>query len=398
MKKLSSLAVLSLMAMSTMFVSCSGDDDNGGGSSDDDGGDENTIVVSENITQDAIWETGKTYVLAGRIAVVSGAHLEIQPGVVVKGEMGEGADASALIIARGATIDAEGEPNLPIIFTSVGDEITPEQVASGDFSSPNLSSTTSGLWGGLIVLGNARISASAETVGIEGIPASDPNGLYGGTNDTESSGTLRYISIRYSGTDIGEGNEIQGLTLGGVGSGTVVENIEIVGSADDGIEWFGGKVNVTNVVVWNCGDDGIDTDQSWSGTLNNFAVIGAQGHAFELDGPEGSSDYGPHTIQNGFIKMSTSDFTTQDIINTDENSNVNLSNLYFTDLVEGQIINRIDAANVSFNNIYLNTTADDLINRIPEGSSVPSWLHAGTTYTFNGSSLNWTWAAQANQF
>lgn len=398
MKKLSSLTVLSLMAVSALFVSCSGDDDNGGGDGDGDPQEENTIIVNENITTPTIWETGKTYVLAGRIAVTSGASLTIQPGVVVKGEMGEQADASTLIIARGATINAVGEPNLPIIFTSIGDEITPEQVASGDFSSPNLSATTSGLWGGLIVLGNAKISASAETVGIEGIPASDTNGLYGGNNDTESSGSLKYISIRFSGTDIGEGNEIQGLTLGGVGSGTVIENIEIVGSADDGIEWFGGKVNVSNVVVWNCGDDGIDTDQSWTGTLDNFAVIGASGYAFELDGPEGANDYGPHTIKNGFIRMSTSDITTQEIINTDENSNVNLQNLYFTDLVDGQIINRIDAENVSFSNIYLNTTTQDLINRIPEGFDVPSWLLAGTTSTFNASPLSWTWASQAGQF
>src|SRR5690606_32902919 len=285
------------------------------------------------------------------------------------------------------------------------DEISPEQVATGNFSSPNLSSTTSGLWGGLIVLGNARISASAETVGIEGIPASDPNGLYGGTNDSESSGTLKYISIRYSGTDIGEGNEIQGLTLGGVGSGTTIEHIEIVGSADDGIEWFGGKVNVSNVVVWNCGDDGIDTDQSWTGILDNFAVIGASGHAFELDGPEGSADYGPHTIKNGFIRMSTPNITTQELINTDANSNVilqkapsynstqglnntnaksklNLQNMDFKKFGNWPIIKRIDAANVSFHTIYLNTTEDDLINRVPVGASVPSWLHAGTTNTF----------------
>lgn len=397
MKKLSSLAVLSLMSFSMLFTSCSSDDDNSGGDGGDGGDDENTIIVETNISSSTTWETGKTYILAGRIAVTSGATLTIEPGVVVKGEMGEGPDASALIIARGAKIEAVGTAERPIIFTSVGDEITPEQVEGGDFSSPNLSSTISGLWGGLIVLGNAKISASAETVGIEGIPASDQNGLYGGNNDTESSGTLKYISIRYSGTDIGEGNEIQGLTLGGVGSGTVIENIEVVGSADDGIEWFGGKVNVKNVVVWNCGDDGIDTDQSWSGTLDNFAVVGAQGHAFELDGPEGSSDFGPHTIKNGFIRMSTADFTTQEIINTDENSNVRLQNLYFTNLVDGQIINRIDAANVSFTDIFLDTTADDLVNRIPEGASVPSWLKAGTTNTFNASGLSWTWAAQANQ-
>src|SRR5690606_13927166 len=157
MKKLSSLAVLSLMAVSALFVSCSSDDDNGGGGDGDGDGDASTIIVSENITsQDEVWETGKTYVLAGRIAVVSGAKLTIQPGVVVKGEMGEAADASALIIARGAQIEAIGSPQLPIIFTSIGDEITSAQVANADFSSPNLSSTANGLWGGLIVLGNAK--------------------------------------------------------------------------------------------------------------------------------------------------------------------------------------------------------------------------------------------------
>jgi len=400
MKKLSSLAVLSLMAVSSLFVACSGDDDNGGdGGGGGDGGTENTVIVTGNITStDEVWETGKTYILAGRIAVVSGAKLTIQPGVVVKGQAGTGANATALLVAKGATINAVGEPNLPIIFTSVADEITPEQIAQGNFASPNLEPTTNGLWGGVIVLGNAKISASAASVQIEGIPSSDTNGLYGGSNDSDNSGTLKYISIRHGGANIGEGNEINGLTLGGVGSGTTIDNIEIVGNQDDGIEWFGGKVNVSNVVVWNCGDDGIDTDQSWSGTLNNFAVLSVDGYAFELDGPEGSADYGPHTLKNGFIRMSSSDITTDELINTDENSNVNLQNLYFTDLVDGQIINRINAANVSFSNIYLNTTANDLINRIPEGSSVPSWLHAGTTNTFNGSGLSWTWAKSAGQF
>lgn len=387
------------MAVSALFVSCSSDDDNGGGGDGDGDGDASTIIVSENITsQDEVWETGKTYVLAGRIAVVSGAKLTIQPGVVVKGQAGTGANATALLVAKGGTINAAGEPNMPIIFTSVADEITPEQVAQGNFVSPNLEPTTNGLWGGVIVLGNAKISASAASVQIEGIPSSDTNGLYGGDNDADNSGVLKYISIRHGGANIGEGNEINGLTLGGVGSGTTIDNIEIVGNQDDGIEWFGGKVNVSNAVVWNCGDDGIDTDQSWSGTLNNFAVLSVGGHAFELDGPEGSAMYGIHTIKNGFIRMSSDEITTQEIINTDDNSNVSLQNLYFTDLVDGQIINRLSAENLSFSSIYLNTSAGDLINRIPEGESVPSWLHSGTTNTFNGSNLSWTWAKAAGQF
>lgn len=110
----------------------------------------------------------------------------------------------------------------------------------------------------MIVLGYAPISADALTAQIEGIPPSDPNGLYGGDQPFDNSGVIKYVSIRHGGTNIGEGNEINGLTLGGVGSNTIIENIEIVANQDDGIEWFGGTVNVTNVVLWNVGDDAVD--------------------------------------------------------------------------------------------------------------------------------------------
>ncbi len=256
------------------------------------------IEISSNITSDQTWETGKTYILKSRISVVGGVTLTIQPGVIVKGEAGTGANASALLIARDATLIADGNADQPIIFTSVADEIEPGMVES-----PNLDPTLNGLWGGLIVLGNARISADAETVQIEGIPPSDQNGLYGGTNDNDNSGVLRFISIRHGGANIGEGNEINGLTLGGVGRETIIENIEVVANQDDGIEWFGGTVNVKNALVWNPGDDAIDTDQAWAGMLDNFVVITGSDtdHALEIDGPEGSYLAG-HTVKNGSCK------------------------------------------------------------------------------------------------
>ncbi len=256
-------------------------------------------IIEENITSDVTWETGKTYILANRIVVTDGATLTIQPGVVIKGEAGSGANATALIIARGGKINAAGTAEAPIIFTSIADEIAPGQIAS-----PNLDSDLSGLWGGLIVLGRAPGSFAGDVseIQIEGIPASDTNGLYGGTDPEDNSGVLKFISIRHGGANIGEGNEINGLTLGGVGSGTVIENIEVVGNQDDGIEWFGGTVNVTNAIVWNSDDDAIDTDQAWSGTLDNFIVISGSetDHALEIDGPEGSL-LGAHTLINGTI-------------------------------------------------------------------------------------------------
>lgn len=258
------------------------------------------VFVNGNITANTTWATGKVYVLSGRITVTTGATLTIQPGVIVKGEVGTGANASALVIARGAKINAVGTATQPIIFTSVADEIKPGQIAS-----PNMDPTLEGLWGGILILGNAKgsFAGGVTEIQIEGIPASDTNGLYGGSNDADNSGVLKYISIRHGGANIGEGNEINGLTLGGVGSGTVIENIEVVANQDDGIEWFGGTVSVKNALVWNSGDDALDTDQAWAGTLDNFIVICGTNtdHALEIDGPEGTYN-AAHTVKNGSVK------------------------------------------------------------------------------------------------
>ena len=264
------------------------------------GAEPTTIRVTSNITANTTWVTGKTYILGARIFVVAPAKLTIQKGVIVKGEAGTGANATALVIARGAQIDAQGTATEPIIFTSVADEIAPGQIAG-----TNLEPTVEGLWGGLIVLGRAKCSFAGDVteLAIEGIPATDTNGLYGGTNDADNSGIIKYISIRHGGSLIGASNEINGLTLGGVGSGTVIENVEVVANQDDGIEWFGGTVSVKNALIWNSGDDAVDTDQSWAGTLDNFIVISGVNtdHALEIDGPEGTYN-AAHTVKNGSVK------------------------------------------------------------------------------------------------
>ena len=358
---------------------------------------ENKIINSD-ITQNTTWYSDTVYQLGGRISVVDGVTLTIQPGTIIKGEAGTGANATALLIARGGKLIAEGTPSLPIIFTSVADEITPEQILTGNFKSPNLDPTINGLWGGLIVLGRAPISASNTTgdvssVQIEGIPTSDPNGLYGGINPHDNSGIISYVSIRHGGANIGSGNEINGLTLGGVGNSTVVNNIEIVANQDDAIEFFGGTVNVSYLVSWNAGDDGIDTDQSWNGNLTDFVVISPGNHCFELDGPEGSYEAG-HNISNGDIYVGSG----QDLINVDQNSIVNLSHLYFTDIQSNlSKINRTTAPGVTFSNIVLNVdnnTVGDYIN----GTLPQSAVVGGQIPKANTSGLGWTWASQENVF
>lgn len=258
------------------------------------------IIKSGQITQDETWDSTKVVQLSGRVTVTNGATLTIKPGTVIKAEAGQEANASTLIIARGAKIMAEGTSSSPIIFTSTSDKIQP-----GEIVSPNLDPTYSGLWGGILILGKAPISVPGNVIStqIEGIPPSDTNGLYGGNNPTDNSGVLKYVSIRHGGALIGAGNEINGLTLGGVGSGTTIENIEVVANFDDGIEWFGGSVNCTNLLVWHQGDDAFDIDQSYSGTINNIISIAnnSSDHALEIDGPEGSMN-GSFTLTNGTFR------------------------------------------------------------------------------------------------
>jgi hypothetical protein len=400
--KLNLFAIL-MLSLGVLFVACNNDDEM---ITDPDPVDENVIIVSENVTADATWTRDKIYQLAARVTVVDGVTLTIEPGTIIKGEAGSAANATALLVARGGTLIADGTANAPIIFTSVADEIQPEDVSAGNFGSPNLDPDINGLWGGVIVLGNATISASNDDdediseVQIEGIPTSDPNGLYGGNDDADNSGILRYISIRHGGTNIGAGNEINGLSLGGVGTGTTIENIEIVANQDDGVEWFGGTVDVTNVVVWNVGDDAIDTDQSWQGTLDNFIIVTPLGHNFELDGPEGTFEAG-HTIQNGTVLSSVFDSEgdvdrgSEDLINTDANSIVTLRNIFITGIADGQVVNRTTGnPGVVFENVTLDVDAANLNDYIDDGDA-PAGITAGGTPQADASVFAWTWAGQA---
>ena len=235
-------------------------------------------IITGLITEDTYWYADTAYEMAGKVVVEEGVTLFIEAGTVVKARDGQGSLSTALIIAQGGKIQATGTTEAPIVFTSIYDNGT------------NLDETDMGLWGGIVVLGYAPISADAATALIEGLPANEPFAVYGGNNIHDNSGVLEYVSIRHAGTLLGDGNELNGLTLGGVGSATVIDNIEVVGNLDDGIEFFGGTVNASNLLVWAQGDDAFDIDQAYAGTISNFVnVEGSESdHALEIDGPEGS--------------------------------------------------------------------------------------------------------------
>ena len=265
-------------------------------------------TLEGNITENKTLDASKIWLIKGRVSVIDGTTLTIPAGTIIKAASGTGADASTLIVARGGKMIANGTAENPIIMTAAADNI--EVGGTYPESGPALNVDTRGLWGGLLILGRAPCSFKSDVteLQIEGIPTSDTNGLYGGSVADDNSGSFQYISIRHGGAEIGEGNEINGLTLGGVGSGTTVNQIEVLGNVDDGIEFFGGTVKATNLLVWGQGDDAIDIDQGYAGTIDGALVVltAASDHGFEIDGPEGSAP-GRFTLKNATVIGATDD-------------------------------------------------------------------------------------------
>ena len=244
-------------------------------------------------------DAANVYVLNGFVFVNSDQTLTIPAGTVIKGKSGQGENASALIVARGGSINATGTSTAPIIFTAEADGIAPGEIVG------TLPANARGLWGGVIVLGAATNNNTTTDKFIEGLPATDSRSQYGGTEDSDNSGTIQYVSIRHGGTDIGNGNEINGLTLGSVGNGTTIEHIEVIANKDDGVEWFGGAANVKWALVANCGDDSFDYDEGWHGNVQYAATFhaGSGDRAGEHDGGPSDNETGMPFATPTFANM-----------------------------------------------------------------------------------------------
>lgn len=231
-------------------------------------------LVSGNLTLPR--RAGTAYEINGRVDVGvdrggSGtggaqANLTIEPGVLVYANT-TNADNDFLVVNRGSTITADGLANAPIIFTA-------QQNLTG-----NVTDESQGLWGGVIIAGRAPVSncnlsgVSGGAANCENVVEGTGNALYGGGTAGDNSGIMRYVQIRYSGTVITPNNELQGLTTGGVGSGTRLEYIQIHNSSDDGIEIFGGTHNARYFVVTGADDDSLDTDVGWKGFMQFVIAI-----------------------------------------------------------------------------------------------------------------------------
>jgi hypothetical protein len=193
------------------------------------------------------FEKNTVYVLDGLVFVNEGQTLTIEPGTIIKGKSGQGENASALIVARGGKIFAQGTLDEPIIFTSEYDQID-RDINGKLIDNNNFDSSNTGFWGGLIVLGKAGLNSSPGTTAIEGMTF-DSRGIYGGNDDADDSGILKYISIRHGGSNIGAGNAISGLMLGGVGNQTSIDFVEVFANASDGIRLYGGTAQLKHTIV-----------------------------------------------------------------------------------------------------------------------------------------------------
>ncbi|PCD03579.1 hypothetical protein COC42_04225 [Sphingomonas spermidinifaciens] len=231
-------------------------------------------VLTSNLTLPR--RAGTAYEINGRVdvgidrgasgTVGTAATLTIEPGVLIYANT-TNTDNDFLVVNRGSTINADGLPDAPIIFTA-------QQNLTG-----TIDETAQGLWGGVIIAGRAPVSncnlsgATGGSANCENVVEGTGNALYGGGSPGDNSGVMRYVQIRYSGTVISPNNELQGLTTGGVGTGTRLEYIQIHNSSDDGIEIFGGTHNLRYLVVTGADDDSVDTDVGWKGFLQFVIAI-----------------------------------------------------------------------------------------------------------------------------
>jgi len=264
------------------------------------------------ITTSQTWTADNVYRLKGQVYVAPGATLTIEAGTLIASLP---ADQGSLAICRGAKIYANGRCDAPIIFTSTNDDfktwrgvcnewgnvtIMGKAVISGYKYKGNIMTYKDG-YSAPVVTNTAALDGvdKREMEGLVADAPGDPKVLYGGDDDNDNSGSMSYVSLRYGGKVIGLANELNGLSLGGVGRETDISHIEIMNNVDDGIEIWGGTVNMKYVSIWNVGDDSFDVDQGYRGKVQfAFIVCGysadaAQGsgvcdNAFEMDGSEDS--------------------------------------------------------------------------------------------------------------
>lgn len=298
MKKITLLLVAAVIMMCTS--SCSTDDINI--IEVVDGGNTGAIRISGNITEDLTLTATNDYLLNGALFIKDGVTLTIEEGTTITAQAG--GTSVYVLIEMGGKIEANGTAANPIRFTST--------------------SLNPASWGGIILNGKAIISG--QTNGVQAGTEVNAGILFGGSNDADSSGSMEYVIIEYTGAAIDGSAEHNGLTLNGVGSGTTLSNIWIANGDDDGIEFFGGSVNANNIFVLNAKDDMFDFTQGYRGTCTNLIGIREDGFTAVTSDPRGIEADG-NLDGNSTSDINQSNFTINGVTIRNEANTVDFSDL-----------------------------------------------------------------------
>jgi len=365
------------------------------------------VAVTRAITANTTWTNNKIYTITGPIYVKSGATLTIQPGTIIKGN--STVSNSSLIIQRGAKLIAQGTATDPIIFTS--DKTTGNR---------NI-----GDWGGVILLGNAKINPAGGVTNIEGLAPSLDN-QYGGNDDDDNSGIMTYCRIEFAGYIFAPDKEINGLTFGGVGRKTTIHHIQVSYANDDSYEWFGGTVNATNLVAYRGLDDDFDTDFGYSGTLqfclgirdknisdqssnSNSEGLESDNEAIGTDAtitPKTKSVFsnftiiGPYRGDNNFDEtVSTGSFKFKRAMRIRRNSNLRVFNSVFTDFqngifIDGQLCVKNAVSSASDANSL--AVKSNIFANMKNGATIESDSRWGTTFLGVTAPSSATWFTANN--
>ena len=247
------------------------------------------VTVTGSITEDTVWTANNVYLLGSAPVYVGGnpitgspaptpTNLFIEPGTVI---LGSTADQGTLVVIQDSKIFATGTPSLPIIFSSV----------------QPLGGRAAGDWGGLVL--NGRAPVNDPTIPTNPDAGEGASGPFGGDNPNDSSGVLQYVRVEFAGIRFSDTNELNGIALQGVGSGTVIDHVMVAFNQDDGIEFFGGTANASYVFIYGARDDSIDCTLGWTGRIDNAVVIqrGDDGdNGFEWDNWEFGFDFTPRSM------------------------------------------------------------------------------------------------------
>jgi hypothetical protein len=351
----------------------------------------------ELLASTTIFDCAHTWILDKKIYVPSGKVLVIEPGTVIKGNPGTAANATALIVEVGGKIFASGSEDCQIVFTAAADNL------DGTYPIAN-----NGQWGGVLIAGkasnNLTLAANgpfqpgvgdgrlcvADGIGtFEGFASSNSKDQFGVTpaqfDDNDNSGILRYVSIRYAGAILQVGGELNGLTLGSVGRGTTIEHIEVVSSADDGIEFFGGTVDIKYASFLFGNDDNFDWDDGWRGRAQFVFVLKTDNTAsldsdngIEADADDQKSNNTPRS--HPIIYNATMIGNSKTVLTSDNSS---IAAMNAKELTEGEVYNSVFANwKNGFNMVKSLGTRVNSINGVPS-EAYHNWADA-TNGTGNG--------------